>query len=228
MTTRSREKPGRAQPRPSGAEGRSGVTRRKLLDAASAVLVEGDGDFEIADVAARAGLSVGLSYHYFGSKAGLIAAVVEDFYDRYDAEVMDINPLPGADWPHRERERVRRAIDFHYREPLAPIILSRLSREPEVAAVEARRIGQQVSIGTRNVKSGQKEGLIPAHLDANLLVAVMMGGLHRALGEALARSPRPSRTWLANEIWGSIAALARLPETFQPPPTRKTRGKTNR
>ncbi len=223
MARRSAAKPGAG-----GASGRSDATRRRLLDAAGAVLVEGEGRFEIAEVAVRAGLSTGLSYHYFGSKAGLIAAVVEDFYDRYDAEVMDINPLPGADWAHREHERVGRLVDFHYRDPLAPIVLNRLSREPEVAAVEARRVGRHVAIGTHNVRLGQKEGLIPAGLDANLLVAMMMGGLQRALGEALARSPRPGKAWLAREIWGSIAALARLPEALLQQPARKARARTNR
>lgn len=212
---------------PPGGD-RSDTTRRKLLDAASAVLVEGEGRFEIAEVAARAGLSTGLSYHYFGSKAGLIAAVVEDFYDRHDAEVMDINPLPGADWASRERERVKRLIDFHYRDPLAPIVLNQLSREPEVAAVEARRVGRHVDIGARNVRLGQKEGLIPGDLDAKLLVAMMMGGLYRALGQALARSPRPGKAWLTREIWGSIAALARLPEAYPSQAARKARAKTNR
>ena len=29
-------------------------------------------------------VSVGLAYHHFGSKGGLIAAVVDDFYERLD------------------------------------------------------------------------------------------------------------------------------------------------
>jgi AcrR family transcriptional regulator len=226
MTTRSRVKPGPARARPLGVSARGVGTRRNLLDAATAVIIDGNGDFEIGAVAARAGVSVGLIYHHFGSKAGLIAAVVEDFYDRYDAEVMDVHPLPGADWPQRERERGKRVIDFHYRDALAPIVFSRLAREPEAAAVEARRVGRHVSVGTRNIRLGQKEGVIPAHLDPNLLVAMMMGGLHRALGEALARRPRPSQPWLEKEIWGSIAALARLPEAFPPQKLRATRGKT--
>lgn len=205
----------------SRSTSKTDTTRRKLLDCASALLVEGNGVFEISTVASRANISVGLSYHYFGSKTGLIAAVVEDFYDRYDAAVMDVNPLPGAAWPERERARVKRVVDFHYLEPLAPIILSRLGREPEVAAVEVRRIDRQVKLGTTNVLAAQKVGLIPKYLDANLLVAMMMGGLHQALGSALARNPRPRKTWLINEIWSSIAALARLAENSQPSPTRR-------
>lgn len=199
------------------------ATRQKLLECAGELLVEGNGAFEVATVAARTGLSVGLSYHHFGSKNGLIAAVVEDFYDRYDGAAMDGNPLPGAAWPERERVRVERVVDFHYRDPLAPVILSRINREPEVAAVEARRVGRHVALGTENVRLAQLAGLIPKRLDPNLLVAMMMGGLHQALSAALLRNPRPARDWLVDEIWTSIAALARLPEQKPTPKTTKRR-----
>lgn len=198
---------------------RGDASRRRLLDCASALLVEGNGAFEIAAFAARAEISVGLAYHHFGSKSGLVAAVVEDFYDRYEAVAMDVNPLPGAAWPERERERVVRVVDFHTREPLAAIVLARLGREPEVAAVEARRLARIVAVGTANVRAAQKAGTIPAGLDAGLLVAMMMGGLHQLLAEALARNPRPPRERLVKEIWGHIAALARLPASANRKPT---------
>lgn len=197
---------------PSGMAKRRDTARKRLLQCAGRLLIEGRGTFDVASIAASTGVSVGLIYHHFGSKQGLIAGVVEDFYDRYDAVAMDINPLPGAAWPERERVRVELVVDFHYREPLSPIILSRLSREPEVAAVEARRVGRHVALGTANVRAAQKAGVIPRQLDPNLLVAMMMGGLQRVLGEALDRNPRPPRDWMVAEIWGSIAALARLPD----------------
>ena len=82
------------------------ASRRRLLEAAAAELVERDGDLEVAAVAARAGTSVGLIYRHYGSKAGLLGAVIDDFYDRFDAEV--IAPAlraEGADWGARERLR---------------------------------------------------------------------------------------------------------------------------
>ena len=63
----------------------AGATRERLLAAAVEVLLEGDGDFEMGQLAARAGVSNGLAYHYFGSKAGVLSAVIDDFYDRYSA-----------------------------------------------------------------------------------------------------------------------------------------------
>ena len=87
---------------------------------------------EAVTVAQRAGVSVGLLYRYFGSKAGLVAAVVDDFYDRLLAEVAAADDRE-LDWATRERRRTENSVAFHYREPLAPIILTLLTREPEVA-----------------------------------------------------------------------------------------------
>ncbi len=141
---------------------RGAATRERLLEAAEAELVARDGVLEVASVAARADVSVGLLYRYFGSKAGLVAAVVEGFYDRFMAEAADTDPAPGADWASRERARLELSVAFHYREPMAAVVLSRLSREPEVAVVEVRRIERLVEDAAKNVTAGQRRGELPA------------------------------------------------------------------
>ena len=140
---------------------RGAATRERLLRAAEDELTQRDGALEVASVAARAEVSVGLLYRYFGSKAGLVAAVVESFYDRLHAEVADTDPAPDADWAARERKRLELSVAFHYREPLAAVVLSRLSREPEVAGVEVRRIGRLVEDAAKNVTAGQRRGELP-------------------------------------------------------------------
>src|SRR5687767_4080033 len=96
-----------------------GSGRDALLAAAARELVERDGVLEVGPVAARAGVSVGLIYRHFGSKAGLLAAVVGDFYVRFTNEVLELDPLPGASWAARERRRIELAVTFHYEDPLA-------------------------------------------------------------------------------------------------------------
>src|SRR3954454_1887080 len=129
-----------------------GSGRQALLAAAADELVARGGRAEVADVAGRAGTSVGLIYRHFGSKGGLLAAgggggggaprarglaaVVAGWSDRLDAEVLDA-PMPVGDWGERERRRTELAVAFHLRDPLAAVILTRLEREPAVAAVEA-------------------------------------------------------------------------------------------
>jgi len=186
------------------------ASRQRLLEAATRELVERDGILEVESVARRAGVSVGLIYRYFASKAGLVGAVVEDFYDRYDRSVMEPNPAPGADWPKRERERTARAVAFHYREPLAPVVLSRLHLEPGVAAIEARRLARHVEAAARNLTLGQERGEISPELDVRLAGAMVLGGIRQGLAEALGRIPRPSPEIVHAQLWRFIAAAVRF------------------
>lgn len=185
-------------------------TRASLLDAARDDLLEFGGGLEVGRVAERAGVSVGLIYRYFTSRAGLLAAVAEDFYDRYQAQVMAADPLPDAGhWNSREELRVRRAVEFVYAEPLAPLVLVSLAREPEVAVLEARRIAENIRQGADNIRRGQAAGQLNASLDPQLVSAMILGGLHQALLEALARQPRPPAEQLARQLWHFIrGALA--------------------
>lgn len=188
---------------------RGSATRRRLLEAAAADLVAGGGTAEVASIAARGGVSVGLIYRHFGSKAGLIAAVVEDFYDRLDASVFNVDPAPGSDWATRERIRVERDVAFHYAEPLAPVVLGRLSREPEVAAVEARWIAREIELAAHNLRRGQANGEIPADLDPGLAGAMVLGGIRQALGAVLSRAEPQPQALVAEELWRFVAAAVR-------------------
>src|SRR3954452_4977145 len=135
---------------------RGAASRARLLHAAAAELIERDGSLEVMSVAARARVSVGLIYRWFDSKAGLLAAVVDDFYDRVDGAVFDLDPVPEGTWGEGERKRTDLAVDFHYADPLAPIVLSRLAREPVVAPVEGARIDRHIQAAPRHLERGQE------------------------------------------------------------------------
>jgi AcrR family transcriptional regulator len=190
---------------------RGAATRQRLLDAAEAELIERDGALEVATVASRAGVSVGLLYRYFGSKAGLVAAVVDDFYDRL-LEVTAKAREAGDTWAERERRRTELSVDFHYREPLARVILSRLAREPEVAALEVRRLSHLVTDAARSVQRGQRRGEIPQDLDPRSAAAMLIGGFRVAMAEALSRETRPDQAKLTDELWRFIQYGTRRPE----------------
>jgi AcrR family transcriptional regulator len=208
---------------------RGAASQRRLLEAASCELVERRGVLEVESVARRAGVSVGLIYRYFGSKAGLVGAVVEDFYGRFERRVMKSNPAPGADWARRERERTVRAVAFHYAEPLAPVVLSHLHLEPAVAVIEARQLDQHIDLAARNVALGQRAGELPADLDPRFAAAMVLGGLRRVLADALAREPRPPQKFVAEKLWRFIAAIVGVragPGGARPPRKRGARRAT--
>lgn len=185
------------------AKASSARSREAIIVAAGQALLDGKGDFELQEVARRAGVSVGLPYHRFGSKSGLIAAVVEHFYDELD-HAIDLSGVPLGDWTVREFERISRLIDFLYDHPLAPIIISRLARDPGVAAVEAERWRRVIALAARNIAKGQQRGQVPGHYDPRILAAMICGGVRHAAGQALAEDPRPQQAALTREIWDFI------------------------
>ena len=96
----------------------SKASRRSIMEAARNLLAQGGGDLEMAWVAREAGVSQGLAYHHFGSKEGLLSAVVDDFYDRVEASVLMARLDEIEGWEPREHERVRRYIEFLLGDPL--------------------------------------------------------------------------------------------------------------
>ncbi|MEE2691643.1 MAG: helix-turn-helix domain-containing protein [Pseudomonadota bacterium] len=187
-------------------------TKARLIEAAGAALLANDGALEMADVAARAGVSAGLAYHYFGSKAGLVSAVVEAFYDRYEAvanERMD----PRESWGRRERRRLGRVVDFLYAEPLAPVVLAMLGRTPEVAAVEIARQRAMIELAAHNIENGMRSGEIASEVDPIIAGAAIIGGIRQASALALEHKNRTPRETLADNLWTFIAGAVRLKET---------------
>jgi AcrR family transcriptional regulator len=184
--------------------------RNRLIQAAQEELILGRGQLEMQAVAKRAQLSVGLAYHHLGSKAGLIAAVVEGFYRQLDAAAFDGFSLPSASWAERERARIAAYIRFHYSHPFAPLVIGALSRSPEVRDVEAAFMGQQLASGARMIATAQADGILSEHLDPHLTIALMSGGIRQAVLVALQRRPRPDPEALTDSIWAFMASALRL------------------
>ncbi|MGN1285250.1 MAG: TetR/AcrR family transcriptional regulator [Bradyrhizobium sp.] len=186
-------------------------TRERLLAAAQQELIEGQGHLEMQAVARRAQVSVGLAYHHFGSKAGLIAAVVDDFYERLDEAAFGGAKLSATNWADREKARIGVYVAFHYEHPFAPLVIGPLSRAPEVLDVETAFTGRQLAAGARMLEAAQRDGIVPAGLDPHLTIALMIGGIRQALIGALTGERRPDPARLTSDIWAFMAAALRLP-----------------
>jgi AcrR family transcriptional regulator len=164
----------------------------------------------VIELARRAGVSKGLTYRHFGSKSGVLAAVVEEFYDGYDAAVHERRGDPSATWATRERQRLEDAIRFHYDDPLATIILNRLELDPVAAAARAARVRRHIQTAADNLRRGQATGEIDAGIDPDLAADVIIGGLHQALADALARPRRPEPRRLSDSLWHIVCGALRL------------------
>jgi AcrR family transcriptional regulator len=196
-------------------------TPERLIRAAQEELIQGGGLLEMQAVARRAKVSIGLAYHHFGSKAGLIAAVVEGFYNRLEDVAFSPSKLVSSDWPGREKERIAAYIAFHYDHPFAPLVVGPLSRAAEVLDVEQAFTRRQLAAGAYNLRAGQRDGVIPADLDPRLTIALMIGGIRQALIGALTSRRRPDRGQLTDKIWVFVAGALRLPPAESDPESRK-------
>jgi AcrR family transcriptional regulator len=207
-------------------------TRERLIRAAEKELIRGHGHLEMQAVSTRAQVSVGLAYHHFGSKAGLIAAVVEAFYSHLDGAVFkEKSPAAKspvakspfakspfakspAGWAEREKRRIACYVAFHYDHPFAPLVIGALSRAPEVLDVETAFTNRQLAAGARMIEAAQRDGIVADRIDPHLTIALMIGGIRQALIGALMSKRRPDPEKLADEIWAFMAAALRLPTAF--------------
>ncbi|WP_255268355.1 TetR/AcrR family transcriptional regulator [Actinomadura madurae] len=184
-----------------------GVAARQRLLAAAAEEMAATGDIEVASVARRAGVSVGLPYRYFGTRSGLLSALITDFYDRLDAAV-GLTEFDGDTWQDRERARVHAWVDHLYGDPLAPMVLGRLGGDAETTGIEMQCLQRAIELGARNVARGQRDGDLPGGRDPEMLVAAILGGIHMAVAVALTLDPRPDRERVAAELWAFVAGAA--------------------
>lgn len=190
-------------------------TRQRLLSAAQDELIEGHGHLEMQAVARRAQVSVGLAYHHFGSKAGLIAAVVEDFYERLDQAAFGGAKLLARNWADREKQRIGAYVAFHYDHPFAPLVIGPLNRAPEVLDVETAFTRRQLAGGARMLEAAQRDRIVPGNIDPHLTIALMIGGIRQALIGALMSERRPDPDRLTDQIWAFMAAALHLPDGSQ-------------
>ena len=168
------------------------ATRQRLLDAAVEHLAA-HGAIEVARIAAAAGVTQSVLYRYFDGRDGLVAAVVQTFYDNYEEQVFGRRDVPGSTWPVREALRLEREVAFFYDHLLGRALACGLLREPAAAQVDAERTRAQAKAAGRNIRAGQRAGELSVQIDADLAGAAIIGAVRTMLSEALARNPPADR-----------------------------------
>lgn len=184
--------------------------RRLIVDAARRELLDGAGDLEMTEVAKRAGVSEGLAYYHFGNKAGLLNAVVKDFYERLDEAVLAI-PYEGASWRERERARTQEFVRLMYEDPVAPLVVDVVRADPGFASEERERRRRLNLLGARNIAEAQRAGEIDMSLDPALLVSMILGGVTAGINQALSARPSLPLAQAQQEIWSFVLRAAGLP-----------------
>src|SRR5689334_17569122 len=97
--------------------------RRALLEAARRVFArKGLAASKMTDLAAAAGISYGLVYHYFPDKESVFAALVEEAVQQGIQLVVDARQRAGSPWEQLQW-LCARVLDGVQREPSFPLIL---------------------------------------------------------------------------------------------------------
>ena len=195
---------------------RAAATQERLLAAAVSELVDSGGHLELRSVAQAAGVVPSVASHHFGSRSGLVAAVVEGFFARFHAEVLDTDLRAYGPWFEREHERVRRGVRFHMTDALAPVVYGSLSRDPEVAAVEQRCIAQVVGESARNIAAAQRAGELPRSVAPELAAAAIFGAARQITLTALTAPRRPAQDTVVELLWRLTVATV-TPATERTP-----------
>jgi AcrR family transcriptional regulator len=186
------------------------ATRERLLACARDIAIANSGHLEIAWVAEAAGVVPSLVNRYFGSRAGLVSALLDDFFTRLRTEVIDLDLDDQGTWARHERIRLEKGVHFHYTDPAAVIIYTCLSRNPEVALTENRHIDRVVKHAAANIRRGQKRGELPSSIDPELAGAAMFGAMQRVMVTALGRTPRPRPDRVVEILWRQVAAAVEI------------------
>ncbi len=129
---------------------RSRETLERILEAAEGAILElGLEQVTVADVARRAGSSVGAFYARFPDKESLLRCVFQRFYEQATATVDTV--LAPAHWQDASaRELVATAMAFVVRvfrekRPLIVALTLRVARDPDLGAM-GQAVGERIAV----------------------------------------------------------------------------------
>jgi AcrR family transcriptional regulator len=161
-------------PEPRRERADAARNRAAILRAAERLLVENGPDISVEQVAQAAGVGKGTVFHRFGSRAGLMSALLEDRVRRLTHAIENGPPPLGAGAPATERllAFLDAVVDLATRNVA-------LVAAYEEAADEERQAGEIYQYWHRHVSTLITQAR--PELDAELLAHILLGALHSDL-----------------------------------------------
>jgi AcrR family transcriptional regulator len=158
----------RKRGRPKGETPQGAAAREQLYRTALALIADrGYNATTLRDIAAKAGVSVGLMYRYFPSKQAVVMAL----YDRLSTVFVEkAAPLPAGKWRDRFAFALRTSI--HVLEPhrtalkaLTPVLVGDpdegiFAAETAFARLRVQRVFEDAVAGAKDVPSGVLTGAL--------------------------------------------------------------------
>ena len=158
--------PARGRGRPVGDRE---AKRAELLDAAVSVIArDGFAGASLRKVAERAGCSTGSVTYYFANREEMMAAVIENLFDTYDAMLGSIEDSLDI------RAGFKRWLDSISRNGSGEWVavfqlLAHAKHEPKLADVFQRRYAKYRNVFAAILAKGQRQGSVRKDISADLL-----------------------------------------------------------
>jgi AcrR family transcriptional regulator len=157
-------------------------TRRRLIAAATKLFArKGYRDASVQEIADAAGISRGSIFWHFGSKEGLLWAVAEELFARWENQVLvpEVGEATGI-------EAVRRSLDAHRAflggQPEAirlfhVLMFEALGPRPDLGSEYARLHRHFKNLGARWIERGVETGDVRADVDSDAVAVAIIGAL---------------------------------------------------
>jgi AcrR family transcriptional regulator len=196
---------------------RRAASQRRLLDAATTLIAErGTATVGFGEIAKAAGVSHGLPSYLFGTKVGLLVAMVDDFAERIEHEVM--RPAIGTARGPRAFGIALRFMLETLRNPwpgarALNIVLGEVLRdEPELRAAVNRYHDRMRGILAGWVREGIEDGDIQADVRPEEQAALWMAVVRGLSYQAVAGPEAMPIDTLADELFVSIRRIFGVPD----------------
>jgi AcrR family transcriptional regulator len=164
------------RPMPEAAQNAEKLTSRsQLLEAACSLMIErGSIEVSLSDIAQRSQLNSALVKYYFGSKNGMMMAVLEDVLGRALGQMtgllsMNLNPVDKL------KLHIKGIITIYFRYPFINRLIHAMFQEPELAKQVAETINRPLANTQRQLlEQGVKDGVFRP-IDPMLFYFIVLG-----------------------------------------------------
>ena len=183
--------------------------QQRLEEAALEIFSEADfHQANIRTVAKKAGVSFSTIYSYYGSKEGLVFAVVDIWLGKLTERIVD--HLQGIeDLKEKLRKVFWLQLDYYEKNPgLGKILFMTLPMKTWMADRTFRQ-KKMINLYLEVLRQGQKAGILNPNVRAGILLDFMLGYVQRSFFMWVARGQKESLAAQANltfdMVWRAIA-----------------------
>lgn len=146
---------------PKDGPRKRGTARTMLLQAASDVMTETKSvDVPLAKIAARCGLNAALVKYYFGSRQGLLFALVDDILGRGIRQMQDL-ATTDMDPVEKLKLHIRGMVTAYFRYPFINRVFHKLYLDPDFSDKMAAQISKPLAMAQKALlRDAIEQGLI--------------------------------------------------------------------